>query len=65
MRNCSHLKEQEKTLEKTNEETEVSIYQIKEFKSISNKTVIELGKIDEHSDNFNKEQEKLKKSWSD
>lgn len=44
MRNCSHLKEQEKTLEKTNEETEVSIYQIKEFKSISNKTVIELGK---------------------
>ena len=42
-RNCSQLKQQEKTVEETNNETEINNLLDKEFKALAIKMLIELG----------------------
>ena len=62
-RNLFQLKEQEKTPEKTTTETEN--LPDKEFKALAVRMLTKLRKrIDEHSGNFNKELENVKKNQS-
>ena len=65
-RNWSQLKEKEKTTEKTNNETEIKNLPDKGFKTLVIRMLTELGKrIDEHSENFNKELENFKMNQSE
>ena len=60
------LKEQEKTPEKTTNETEINNSPDKELKALAIKILTELGKrIDEHSENFNKELENILRNQSE
>ena len=62
-RNLFQLKEQEKTPEKTTTETEN--LPDKEFKALAVRMLTKLRKrVDEHSGNFNKELENVKKNQS-
>ena len=54
-----------KEQEKTTTETEINNLPEKEFKALVIRMLIDVGKrIDEHSDNFNKEVENIKKKPS-
>ena len=56
------MKEQEKTPGKINNEIEINTLQDKEFKVLVIRMLTKLGKrIDEHSENFNKELENIQK----
>ena len=60
-RNLSQLKEQEKTPEKTTNETEINNLTDEEFKTLVIGMLMKLvNKTDEHSENFNKELENIK-----
>ena len=65
-RNYSQPKQQEKTPENLNDETEISNLPDKEFKVLVLRMLTELGKrIDEHSDNSNKGLEHILKKQSE
>ena len=65
-RNLFQLKEQEKTPDKTTNKTEINNLPDKEFKALVIRILTELGKrIDEHSKNFSKELEYIKKNQSE
>ena len=54
-RNMFQTKEQDKTSEKELIKTEISNLPDKEFKVVTIKMLTDLGRMDEHSENFNKE----------
>ena len=61
-RNTFQMREQDKTLEENLNERELSNLPEKEFKVIVIKMLTELGRrIDEHSENFNKAMENIRK----
>ena len=54
-------KEKDKASEKEQKEAKISNLPVTEFKLIVIKVLIELGRIDEHNENFNKETENISK----
>ena len=60
------MKKQEKTPEKATNETEINDLLNKEFKALVIDRLTELGKrIDEHNENFNREQQNVKRNHSE
>ena len=65
-RNLFQLKEQEKTPENTTNEIEINNLPDKEFKTLVIRMLTEWGeRIDEHSENFNRKLEHMKKNQSE
>ena len=65
-RNLFQMKEQEKTPEKTTNETEINNLPDKEFKALVIRMLTALGKRkDKHCEYFNKELENIKKNQSE